>query len=1343
MPDDKNLFDFGTGSIDRDQWLRDIDSTQDEFISMYGSAANKHRTTLLRQAFQDLRRRIASGDMLNRTADGQYQFGSALNREDKHMQEAYQRALGFMGKLARTQIKAPTPSEEKKYGTTTLQQNWLKYLNPSGKFNEKAYWAEGDEASRIADIKKFLEREKNGLGAYTSYDGYKDRTDLENRIQAFLDNPTERNLQKLGFDNRNWITMPVITEQQQEQPSTDAQQIATDYQNLQDQRTNDFQRTLLSYENHRGKQNFNFSSYARSPLSTERILNDYILSKNPNLDITNSNIPEAIKNTVAYERGKLRTQYWKDQWSDLDKSLADLGTKWQTLLQENPNMLHTNLYNLLRTYPTTTKDSQGNPVRKHAHNWQKFLTPYGDNSYYINNSFDNNTGRFAVYYPGNNEEAPYIQTLNMQDIEQSNPTMYAQFKDLVNDKVISNYKEGGVIKKFDNGGEFDDFDESVYSKNEWVNNSVNAQPYTTQPSQNSAYETYGSSTMKDADNPTTSEMDTGDWFNLLGPVALDITSMISANFPGYGTVASGITGVGSTLWSAGVDIARGNIGSGIIGGITGLGADLLGLIPGWGMAAKAGKIGGRLTKMARPLMMALQGAGYVQAAQVLTKGLRNGWDSLTYDDWDALAGGMTNIAKGTSAIKRSNRADLERAGITHKQIKYTDDNGEIATNVVPLSEAVDKYNLISKPKGVVTREGLGKARGEQIASRVPLFNVSERKFEKMYNNTPSKDIYPVRRKNAVEDKEGNWVGYTTRNNLEWGTPNWLGSFTKEGVKKRYDAFMKKQPVVEEKLGGVLKALRSGGIIKAVKGVKLSTNAGTWYNDVFSGYGDTIINRLKSLEGNDRQQAVNWLNGMQDQHSQMYKKAGNNFNAEASGDYTTHAYQVAYNQGNGFTAEPGGFNTLGIQPHYKTRYDFGGVSRNTGDNVNQNWGPDGYYSQITDDRRILGRLDDWAPEQLNSFNEKLRELGYVMDNNYDDKYYRIKPLDGPAKVASPTNPNETVLKEIAAQTKPEDMGGGDTETGDAETERDTVVSTKLKNPFDPTPLIIAGKTVQGLLGNRNIYKNLLEEMPQAPLRDPIDRKLAIVGWQERIKHGQNELADLRRVQQIQQGSDQQANFATALETERVGRDVMDKAFMEDSGRQFETAGKSWNLDNEDYLYNVKVGDDNRRAIADRARMMAQIRAAWRSGDNNILMGAISDTGNWLLKKYQREQDLVDKAKELQLGSPEERAQSELNKDSKYASIMNKYQSGESLTDEERAYVKKAQANALRNIRESYSQAYYNTYHTPWFGGGYKSVLKEKDGAKLEIAKLKARSKDNDRYVSTIKDLRKSTYRRRRR
>jgi hypothetical protein len=70
MADPKNPFDFGTGRIDKDQWLRDIDAEQGDFVSQYSSAVNKHRATLMREAFADLRRRIANGDMLNRTADG-------------------------------------------------------------------------------------------------------------------------------------------------------------------------------------------------------------------------------------------------------------------------------------------------------------------------------------------------------------------------------------------------------------------------------------------------------------------------------------------------------------------------------------------------------------------------------------------------------------------------------------------------------------------------------------------------------------------------------------------------------------------------------------------------------------------------------------------------------------------------------------------------------------------------------------------------------------------------------------------------------------------------------------------------------------------------------------------------------------------------------------------------------------------------------------------------------------------------------------------------------------------------------------------------------------------------
>jgi hypothetical protein len=72
----------------------------------------------------------------------------------------------------------------------------------------------------------------------------------------------------------------------------------------------------------------------------------------------------------------------------------------------------------------------------------------------------------------------------------------------------------------------------------------------------------------------------------------------------------------------------------------------------------------------------------------------------------------------------------------------------------------------------------------------------------------------------------------------------------------------------------------------------------------------------------------------------------------------------------------------------------------------------------------------------------------------------------------------------------------------------------------------------------------------------------------------------------------------------------------------------------------------------------------------------------------------------------------------------------------------QAEALKGIRDKFANSYYNIYHTSGFGGGPYTTI-AKDGTKLEVAKLKARSKDNDRYVSMMKDLRTTRSRRRRR
>lgn len=1381
MPDNKNLFDFGTGSIDKDQWLRDIDAKQDEFISMYGSAANKHRTTLLTQAFQDLRRRIASGDMLNRTADGQYQFGSALNREDKHMQEAYQRALGFMGKLARAQIKAPTPLEEKKYGTTTLQQNWLKYLNPSGKFNEKAYWAEGDDASRIAEIKKFLEQEKNGLGAYTGYEGYKDRADLESRIQAFLETPTERNLQRLGFDNRNWITKPV-EETPEEKPKSELEQAQERYNAaVQEQQVAQLNQQIQAMQAPQPVRNqlfqftpSNYWTYDSYTRNLDQVVNalketdasgkNFLKAQSPlkrtptgdgrTFTLQRTKVPTAWNGEAAEQARTYAQQQYNVKYHDeLNNFFKGLGVNYQSFLNNSDKLkaLQTNLAKLFTVNP------EGN----------SFISP----------------GTISKYFVQNQDGTYGLKGTNLS---------YDPQGILYQTQNIDNYKEGGVIK-----GE----DGLIFDSSRYIQQPVQQK---VEESKNQNFQLSNSETAR------------------IAAAITDIASMGAAFVPGYGTAASAVLGLGSTATNFGADLADGaGLWNATKNAGFGLAADVMGLIPGLGGVGKGTKIARNLM-WAVPKMMqwvntyqGLQNAGEIKnSIMKLTSP-----SSMNVKDWQNVSQAL-QIMTGHG---RSIATKVKKAGMS-KTTTTTEPEHYIFTNKGKQKVSDETFKKLRETRGTKARQALTEElMGQGVTlnqTRFAPWNTSTRfgafkevpgrttmevqnkhkgwfsdesLVQKAENANPSVDIrgiltrinpykayYSRRNQPVIPNKD-----YSRLSIFPIDSPlnihNTIPKVQPHPTGEKYASRPIEQPKVQHnpqskkkrnrrkhEIGGILYALRNGGIIKAQEGTEfpgLSTNYRTFsdWGNFNWGTGDNLNFNGYMTAGKNRRNGITWSKGL--------------WMDTSDENYGNQNMQSAYDAQQNYYAQNNSDNIMGdVKKYYATW-----VQNNAGKDVNA-FIQD--YNAKVDELRNLNKTKTTA--QANStgwtrFNE-LHHMLYpsygVQTDGSDDWSDKLKDILGestwrrvpntfksigelqdkrsttlvdgdPKWQVAMDNQGHLITENVVnpagdiTESGKNSATSGQSEVGDTEGARPTVVSKKLKNPFDPTPLIITGKTIQGLLGNRNIYQNLLDEMPQAPLRDPIDRKLAIVGWQERIKHGQNELADLRRAQQRQQGVDQQTNFATALETERVGRDIMDKAFMEDSGRQFETAGKSWNIDNEDYLYNIKVGDDNRKAIADRERMMTQIRAAWRSGNNNILMGSLADTGNWLLKKYQREQDLVDKAKEIQLGSPEERAQSDLyENDSKYAALMDKYQSGQTLTDEERAYVKSAQAKALRNIRNSYARTYYDMYHTPWFGGGYKSVLEIKNGTKLEIAKLKARGKDNDRYVSMIKDLRLSRRKRRR-
>ena len=1413
MAEPKNPFDFGTGSIDKDQWQRDIDNEQDAFIARYQNATNKKRGLLLRQAFQDLRKRIANGDMLNRTADGQYQFGSALLREDADMKEAYQRALGFMGDLARRQIQAPPAEpEKKKYSSKTLNDRFIRYFNPSGSQESfTSLWNSYDDTKRKQQLQGFLRSELSNLEKnYQDVEDYDSMDNLKTRINDFLSDPSLTNLNRLGF-NRNYLSQLQTEEDEEEKPKSQTEQLQQQLEQQkeqQDVRALQEQVMLNQNRNVEAPLLFNLPQY-----SFDNAFNNYL---NRSTD-DRVRFYRGIRNGAVRDKDVLtsalsgaKEAFMQEESQNLDNYFKDLGTNYISAYNNTAFSRDQLLENLSKLF-----SKNGNNYT-YQNLIDKYLISLGNGRFYIPGSLDPKRGHYNYIVPYDLEGQTGIYDASLAREEDQNEFINNLYR-----KYNPSYKEGGSIKMYEDGGITD----AEYSKY--------VAPYANQTSSEQS-----SSTPKQK----SSSFSTAENARIVAAIS-DIASMGAAFVPGYGTAASAVLGLGSTATNFGADLADGQgLWDATKNAGFGLAADVMGLIPGLGGVGKGAKIARNLM-WAVPKMMqwvntyqGLQNAGEIKNSIIkLTSP-----SSMTVQDWQNVSQAL-QIMTGHG---RSVATKIKKAGMS-KTTTTTDPEYYIFTNKGKQKVSDETFKKLREARGTKARQALTQElMGDGITlqqTRFAPWNTStrfgafkevpgktkveiqnkhkgwlsdENLVERVENADPSVDIRSILYKinpyrayyanrNQPIIPQRNYSSFEARMNAE------ASPLDIRGPKQPYPTGKSQAPKVEapeteapkttpksqnkkkkkhrkHEIGGILKALRNGGIIKAKWGDDTSdwttpqynpeslkpeekaiyTNPyfpniqynGTapWYKSRFSG--ESVVNL-----GNDDSKRANLPGGLTGNNldyafarNQAYVKSGQqNKQADIQGYFDQLQSPIDANNLQGLTDiynkaidelylpftsgknVPDYLKTDATKHNLLFRQVYGSRAKaNEGDdNYDIGWNPDiiKTFGSASFARRPVNYETKWEDDLKNNLTQARDRVSKISHNGiegyvYTDENGRIHPL---------TN---NQLKLINGQQSPQkqDEGKEPSKVTDSEGSKETIFNTEYKNPIDPTLGIIAAKTAMGLAGNRNIYKNLLDEMPQAPLRDPIDRKLAIVGWQERIKNGQNQLADLRRVQQIQQGTDQQANFATALDVERIGRDIMDKSFQEDSGRQFETAQKSWNLDNEDTLYNAGVGDANRRAIADRARMMAQIRAAWRSGDNNIKMGAISDTGNWLLKKYQREQDIVDKAKELALGTPEEWAQSEYT--SRLGDLANKKASD--MTEMEKARVQEVKAQVLREMRQKYSQKYQSTFGTNLFGGGTKEVL-AKDGAKLEVAKLKARSKDNDRYVSMMKDLRTTRYRRRRR
>ena len=164
----------------------------------------------------------------------------------------------------------------------------------------------------------------------------------------------------------------------------------------------------------------------------------------------------------------------------------------------------------------------------------------------------------------------------------------------------------------------------------------------------------------------------------LGTAAADAISAAAAFIPGYGTVASGVLGIGSTLTNIGADIADESMSGWDVAGnaLYGLGMDVVGLIPGMGATGKAAKIVIVLKPVSKLAMRTLQAYGMVHSADAFNKLMSNPSD-MSADDWRNLVTGLQAIS-GEARYKGGKRA-VSRATTQRDVADVKTSTGRMAT----------------------------------------------------------------------------------------------------------------------------------------------------------------------------------------------------------------------------------------------------------------------------------------------------------------------------------------------------------------------------------------------------------------------------------------------------------------------------------------------------------------------------------------------------------------------------------------------------------------------------------------------------------------------------------------
>ena len=875
----------------------------------------------------------------------------------------------------------------------------------------------------------------------------------------------------------------------------------------------------------------------------------------------------------------------------------------------------------------------------------------------------------------------------------------------------------------------------------------------------------------------------------ISSAVLDLGSIGTSFIPVAGTVASGVTGLASTFTNFGADWAEDGLDSQDWKNFaTNLGLDLVGLLPGVGAAGKAGKIAKTLGKTLPKVIGLLSTMSVVQQSPEILESFKKlttgDFKNITTGDLQNIGTGLAAIAAGSRSINSARQIKAyKKAAATGKNNIKLEDGRVVAITDDQLKEIKKAKNLEEANKAIQ------KATGDKTATLSSTFrggNPFKTKFYSLKGNPTTGTEYDFN----VTDNTGRKFGESGKGGrsldewfYKWKTGqdraaapdwwnNWVNSVNgKFGDRFKYNIYRRQSSKPQSsqstttKIAGQLPTSRrirlrekgisdeelnrrgiykQGGIIKAENGSPLYNRSRygegfltDWAPLVTTPVTAATVDGKKNTYGKvgkakgytfDTTSRLNTVLGLlgqgritnddvsmfQRRHAGMY--AGYNPSLSPVYNEQVKQYQTDWNSL--------GLNQSIIAPGYNANYDIASKKPISGDSSISNWKSDGRYDQITDDRRILARKEDYynngvldqAKLDADIATAKAKGYDYYLDPG--SNYYMLRKTE-PAP--QPTAQQTQSKPQQPQQTRNTQLRG-------LQGNEPTKAGTWLSAFMDQAPDFLAvGRLAGNIMNNNRVAKEVKKGLKPL-IEDTYNLRRRVTGDLATRQAYHTRAAQLESLASRPMTSDASLQLAGQLDARVKGDEYRAVGDAYDNQAIKESQEQAWKVQADNTARRSEVANRNRARILQNNAALHQLEAGrmssnWTSIDNFLKEREY----DWKTKRNQQRQFDLGVVKDYLQNKYAETPQMEALR----KQILAKADKNEDYSDLQNQYLKLKQDQNTQFVND-YNDAYARIYGLRFNRPAFTPRPFLKDGGKIEVARIKAKTESAKLFQENIKE-----------